>query len=52
MRQKTARAASLRIHMHSAEMDLLRLNAGLQGLSISDYIRQRCLSFHRRKSPM
>jgi hypothetical protein len=31
---------------------LLRLNAGIQGLSVSDYIRQNCLSFHLRKSPM
>ena len=52
MRRKTARAASLRIRMHSEEMDLLRLNAGIQGLSISDYIRQSCLSFHLRKNPM
>ena len=52
MRRKTARAASLRIRMHPEEMDLLRLNAGIQGLSVSDYIRQSCLSFHIRKSPM
>jgi hypothetical protein len=38
--------------MHAEEMDLLRLNAGVQGLSISDYVRQCCLSFHLRKSPM
>ena len=52
MRKKTARAASLRIRMHIEEMELLRLNAGIQGLSVSDFIRQCCLSFHVRKNPM
>ncbi len=52
MRTTIARATSLRIRLHPEEKDLLRLNAGLQGLSIADYIRQNCLSFHLRKSPM
>ncbi len=52
MRATVARATSLRIRLHPEEKDLLRLNAGLQGLSIANYIRQNCLSFHLRKSPM
>lgn len=52
MRTTAARATSLRIRLHAEEKDLLRLNAGIQGLSIADYIRQNCLSFHLRKSPM
>jgi len=52
MKTKTARTFSLRMRLYSEERDLLRLNAGIQGLSVSDYIRQCCLSFHLRKSPM
>jgi uncharacterized protein (DUF1778 family) len=37
MKRKTARAASLRLRMHVEEMKLIRLNAGVQGLSISNY---------------
>jgi len=51
MRKKTARASGVFIRLHSEEKELLRLNAGIQGLSVSDYIRQCCLSFHLRKSP-
>ena len=52
MKRKTARSVSLRMRLHPEERDLLRLNAGIQGLSVSDFIRQRCLSFHLRKTPM
>ena len=52
MRTKTARPFSLRIRLYGEERDLLRLNAGIQGMSVSDYVRQSCLSFHLRKSPM
>ena len=51
MRTKTARPFSLRIRLYAEERDLLRLNAGIQGMSVSDYVRQCCLSFHLRKSP-
>jgi hypothetical protein len=51
MRTTVARATSLRIRLHPEEKDLLRLNAGLQGLCIADYIRQNCPSFHLRKNP-
>lgn len=52
MRTTVARATSLRIRLHPEEKELLRLNAGIHGLSIADYIRQSCLSFRLRKSPM
>jgi hypothetical protein len=52
MKTKTARPTSYRIRLYAEEKNLLRLNAGIQGLSVSDYIRQSCLSFHLRKSPM
>jgi hypothetical protein len=52
MRTTVARAAGVFIRLHSEEKELLRLNAGVQGLSVSDYIRQNCLRFHLRKSPM
>jgi len=51
MKTKTARPFSLRIRLYAEERDLLRLNAGIRGLSVSDYVRQCCLSFHLRKSP-
>jgi hypothetical protein len=47
-----ARASGVFIRLHSEEKELLRLNAGIRGLSVSDYIRQNCLSLHLRKSPM
>ena len=52
MRTKAARATSVLIRLHAEEKELLRLNAGIQGLSVSDYVRQCCLNFHLRKSPM
>ena len=52
MKKKTARASSVLIRLHTEEKELLRLNAGILGLSVSDYVRQCCLSFHLRKSPM
>jgi hypothetical protein len=51
MRTTAARATGVLIRLHSEEKELLRLNAGIQGLSVSDYIRQNCLSFRLRKSP-
>jgi hypothetical protein len=52
MRRTAARAISVLVRLHPEEKELLRLNAGLYGLSVSDYVRQNCLSFHLRKSPM
>ncbi|MDR2819174.1 MAG: plasmid mobilization relaxosome protein MobC [Desulfovibrio sp.] len=52
MKMAVARASGVFIRLHPEEKELLRLNAGIRGLSVSDYIRQNCLSFHLRKSPM
>jgi len=52
MKTTVARATCLRIRLHSEEKELLCLNAGVQGLSVSDYVRQCCLSFHLRKTPL
>jgi hypothetical protein len=51
MRQKTARAVGLHIRLHPEERSLLHLNAGLQGMTVSDYIRQTCLGVRLRKTP-
>jgi hypothetical protein len=51
MRKKTARAAGLHIRLHPEERDLLSFNAGLQGMTVSDYIRQTCLGVRLRKTP-
>ena len=51
MRRKTARAVGLHIRLHPEERDLLRLNAGLQAMTVSDYIRQTCLGVRLRKTP-
>jgi uncharacterized protein (DUF1778 family) len=51
MRRKTARAVGLHIRLHPEERDALRLNAGLQGMTVSDYIRQTCLGVRLRKTP-
>ena len=51
MRQKTARAECPRIRLNPEEKELLRFNAGVQGLSIADHIRQTCLGVRLRKTP-
>jgi hypothetical protein len=51
MRRKIARAADLHIRLYAEERNLLRLNAGLQGMTVSDYIRQSCLGVRLRKTP-
>lgn len=52
MKRTAARASSVLVRLHPEAKELLRLNAGLYGLSVSDYVRQNCLNFHLRKSPM
>ncbi|MDR2054592.1 MAG: plasmid mobilization relaxosome protein MobC [Desulfovibrio sp.] len=52
MRTTVARVSGVFIRLHSEEKELLRLNAGIHDLSVSDYIRQTCLSFRLRKSPL
>jgi hypothetical protein len=50
-RVKTARSAAVLVRLHPEERETLRLNAGLHGLSMSDYIRQTCLGIRLRKTP-
>ena len=52
MKKAAARTSGVLVRLHPEEKELLRLNAGLYGLSVSDYVRRNCLSFHLRKSPM
>ncbi|WP_278593731.1 plasmid mobilization protein [Bilophila wadsworthia] len=50
-RVKTARSAAVMLRVHPEERDLFRFNAGLRGMSMSDYIRQSCLGVRLRKTP-
>ena len=52
MRRKQPRTDCIRIRLHAEEKELLRFNAGIQGLSIADYIRQNNLGFRLRQSPL
>ena len=52
MKKEThARSTALVIRVHPEERDLLKLNAGLHGLSVSDYVRQTCLGLRLRRTP-
>ena len=52
MKKEThARSTAVVIRVHPEERDLLKLNAGLHGMSVSDYIRQTCLSLRLRRTP-
>ena len=46
-----ARSAAVVIRVHPEERDLLKLNAGLHGMSVSDYVRQTCLGLRLRRTP-
>jgi len=46
-----ARSTAVVIRVHPEERDLLKLNAGLHGLSVSDYVRQTCLGLRLRRTP-
>ena len=46
---KTARSVAIMVGLHPEERDALRLNAGVHGLSMSDYIRQTCLGIRLRR---
>lgn len=50
-RVKPVRTAALIVRVFPEERDILRLNAGLHGMSMSDYIRQTCLGIRLRKTP-
>ena len=47
----SARTSSIVVRVHPEERDLLKLNAGMHGMSVSDYIRQACLHFRLRRTP-
>ena len=46
-----ARSTAVVIRVCPEERDLLKLNAGLHGMSVSDYVRQTCLSLRLRRTP-
>lgn len=50
-RVKSVRSVAIMVRLHPEERDTLRLNAGVHGLSMSDYIRQTCLGIRLRRTP-
>ena len=46
-----ARSTAVVIRVHPEERDLLKLNAGIHGMSVSDYVRQTCLGLRLRRTP-
>ncbi|WP_458400080.1 plasmid mobilization protein [Mailhella sp.] len=52
MKKEThARSTAVVIRVHPENRDLLKLNAGLHGMSVSDYARQTCLNLRLRRTP-
>ena len=47
----SARTSSVVVRVHPEERDLLKVNAGMLGMSVSDFIRQACLNFRLRQTP-
>ena len=50
-RVKPVRTAAVVVRVFPEERDILRFNAALHGMSMSDYIRQTCLGVRLRKTP-
>lgn len=50
-RVKAVRSVAVVVRLLPEERDTLRLNAGVHGLSMSDYIRQTCLGIRLRRTP-
>lgn len=50
-RVKPVRSVAVMVRLLPEERDTLRLNAGVHGLNMSDYIRQTCLGIHLRRTP-
>lgn len=50
-RVKPVRTAAVIVRMFPEERDILRFNARLHGMSMSEYIRQTCLGIRLRKTP-
>ena len=45
------RTAAVVVRVFPEERDILRFNAGLHGMSMSEYVRQTCLGIRLRKTP-
>ena len=50
-RVKSVRSAAVVVCVYPEERDILRFNAGLYGMTMSDYIRQTCLGVRLRRTP-
>ena len=50
-RVKPVRNAAVIVRVYAEERDILRFNAEVHGMSMSDYIRQTCLGIRLRRSP-
>ncbi len=50
-RVKPVRSTAVVVRVFPEERDILRFNAGLHGMSMSDYIRQTCPGIRVRKTP-
>ena len=50
-RVKVVRSVAVVVRLLPEERDTLRLNAGVHGLNMSDYIRQTCLGIRLRRTP-
>lgn len=50
-RVKPVRSAAVILRVYPEERDILRFNAGLHGMSMSEYIRQTCLGIRLRRTP-
>ena len=50
-RIKPVRTAAVVVRVLPEERDILRFNAGLHGMSMSEYTRQTCLGIRLRKTP-
>lgn len=50
-RVKAVRSVAIVVRLLPEERDVMRLNAGVHGLSMSDYIRQTCLGIRLRRTP-
>ena len=50
-RIKPVRTAAVMVRVLPEERDILRTNAALHGMNMSDYIRQTCLGIRLRRTP-
>ena len=50
-RVKPVRSVVVIVRVFPEERDILRFNAGLHGMNMSEYIRQTCLGIRLRKTP-